>query len=255
MIKRRFRTRHRVQSALGAAVCLQLAGCGGRATPPAQEPAPLTAPAAEEPQETRERPEGIAEPKATTDTPQGQLGTLPEAVGVKAGSPAPDVNVFTMEGGSIPMMELVATQGPVMLVFYRGGWCPYCNYQVRGLTEAYEDFRKLGVTPVVISVDSPEEAAKMNAAYDIPFPVLSDPDLEAHKAYNVVQQVDDATFKQYKEAGLDLERASGRTHHVVAVPSAFLIDANGVVRWAHADKDYKTRPSTKQLLDVAKAKL
>jgi peroxiredoxin len=71
-------------------------------------------------------------------------------------------------------------RGPLLLVFYRGGWCPYCNFQIRELTAAYPEYGKRGVTPVAISVDRVEESAKTLATYSIPFPVLSDPELAAH---------------------------------------------------------------------------
>jgi peroxiredoxin len=64
------------------------------------------------------------------------------------------------------------------------------------------------------------------------FPVLSDPDLAAHRAYRVLQEVDDATLTKYKEWGIDLEKSSGRSHHTIAVPSMFLIGKTGVIRWA-----------------------
>lgn len=135
-----------------------------------------------------------------------------------------------------------------MLVFYRGGWCPFCNYQIRQLTEAYPQYRERGVTPVAISVDRPEEAAKTRATYEIPFPVLSDPDLAAHRAYRVMHEVDDAERERLAGFGMDIERASGRDHHVIAIPSVFVVDAEGVVRWAHADPDYRVRPSNEQIL-------
>ena len=138
--------------------------------------------------------------------------------------------------------------GPIMLVFYRGGWCPYCNAQIHDLTKAFPEYQKRGVRPVVISVDRAEESAKTKATYTIPFPVLSDPDLVAHRAYRVLHKADQAEFERLKSFGIDLERSSGREHHVVAVPTIFVIDQKGVVRWAHADADYTTRPSTAQVL-------
>lgn len=145
------------------------------------------------------------------------------------------------------LRELVTT-GPVLLVFYRGGWCPYCNSQIHELTAAYPEYKKRGVTPVAISVDRVEESAKTQATYTIPFPVLSDSDLAAHRAYRVLHEVDEAEFARLKGFGIDLERASGRSHHAIAVPSLFVIDGKGVVRWAHANLDYKVRPSTVQIL-------
>jgi peroxiredoxin len=106
------------------------------------------------------------------------------------------------------------------------------------------------VTPTVISVDQADEAARTKTSYEIPFPVLSDPNLAAHRAYRVVHEVGSAEYARLASFGIDLERASGRKHHAVAVPALFVVDAAGVVRWAHADPDYKVRPSVAQLLGV-----
>jgi peroxiredoxin len=74
--------------------------------------------------------------------------------------------------------------------------------------------------------------------------------LVAHRAYRVLQEVDDATLAKYEEWGIDLEKSSGRSHHTIAIPSMFLIDETGVIRWAHADRDYKVRPTIEQLLSA-----
>lgn len=178
-----------------------------------------------------------------------RLGTRPETLGIAVGQPAPDAAVHDDEGRLVRLSDLYR-QGPTLLVFYRGGWCPYCNVQVRQLTEAFPEFQKRGFRPVMISVDRIDSAAKTKAQYRIPFPVLSDPDLVAHEAFRVVHQAGPEEVAKLKGFGLDIEAASGRDHHRFAVPSVFAIDASGTVRWAHVDPDYKVRPSTAQLLDV-----
>jgi peroxiredoxin len=133
------------------------------------------------------------------------------------------------------------------LIFYRGGWCPFCNFQIRELTHAYGELRKRGVMPVAVSVDRTDEATRTSATYEIPFRVLSDPDLQAHEAFKVVHHADDAEVARLKGFGMDIEQYSGRDHHAIAIPSMFVIDKSGMVRWAHAARDYKTRPSPEQL--------
>ena len=183
-----------------------------------------------------------------TEAPQAdRIGTLPTDVGIAIGQPAPDVVLHDAEDHEVRLHELVA-KGPILLVFYRGGWCPFCNFQIHELTAAYPEYERRGVTPVAVSVDRIEEAAKTRATYTIPFPVLSDTDLAAHRAFGVVHQVDEAEVAKLKGFGLDIERSSGRSHHVIAIPSIFIIDRSGIVRWAHADRDYKVRPSTAQIL-------
>ncbi len=187
--------------------------------------------------------------RAHTTPSADELGTLPAQIGVRVGDPAPDARLTAADGHEVSLRALAA-HGAIMIVFYRGGWCPFCNFQIHELTQASPELQRRGVTPVAISVDRIDEASRTRATYDIPFPVLSDPDLVAHRAYRVVHQVDAAELSRLGGFGIDLERSSGRTHHVIAIPSIFIVDRAGVVRWAHANPDYKIRPSVPQLLAV-----
>lgn len=219
----------------------QALGCEKRSSPSAEPTASAAIPAASA---------GAARkpsPKATTTTNDADFGKLPDGVGISVGSPAADAKLQDAGGKSVQLSDYWK-QGWALLVFYRGGWCPYCNFQIRELTRARSELERRGVSPVLISVDRASEAAKTSATYEIPFPVLSDPELVAHRGFRVLQHVDDATFAKYREFGIDLEDSSGQQHHTIAVPSLFLVDKAGIVRFSHAERDYKVRPSTAQVL-------
>lgn len=190
------------------------------------------------------------EPAQPRDTGEAEVpGTLPEGVGLPPGTQAPDVGLQSIHDRPVALSGLWQQQ-PILLVFYRGGWCPYCNGQIRELTNAYPQFEAAGVLPVLVSVDKPDATLALSASYEIPFPVLSDSGMDALEAYNVVLQLDDETAERYKGFGIDLEVWSGEDHHAIAVASAFLIDQDGVIRWSHADLDYQRRPSSMQLLSA-----
>jgi peroxiredoxin len=180
--------------------------------------------------------------------PIERVGTLPPNVGISVGQQAPDATVHDADGREVSLRGLAGKDGRMLVAFYCGGWCPFCNFQIHELTTAYPELQRRGVLPVTISVDRPEESARIRATYTIPFPVLSDPDLSAHRAFRVLHHTDDAEVARLKGFGMDLERSSGQTHHVIAIPSMFLMDGHGVVRGAHADPDYKVRPSVAQFL-------
>ncbi len=192
--------------------------------------------------------------KATADTAAASLGTLAPGTGIPVGQPAPDVHAFDLDGQPVRLAELTA-RGPVLLFFYRGGWCPFCNYQLHALAEAAPEFARRGITPVAVSVDRPQEGTKTRALYQIPFPVLSDSELSFIEAFHVVNKVGAAELSRLRGFGMDLEASSGGAHHVIAVPSMFLIDRAGIVRWAHSDLDYKTRPSVAQILAALDAQV
>lgn len=233
-------------------LCLLTSACGGeQASEP--DPAATAEPEPEpeaEPQVEPEPEPDMEHPRSRAyENPEDGLGTTPEGVGVAVGEPAPDAEVRTYEGDEIQLSSLWA-DGAVLLVFYRGGWCPYCNFQVHELAEAFPRFEERGVTPAMISVDRPEESARTRASWEIPFPVLSDQDLEAHRAYRVSNEVDAETLERLRGMGVDLETHSAREHHTIAIPAIFLIDEQGTIRWAHADHDYRTRPSAEQVLEA-----
>lgn len=196
--------------------------------------------------------ESPAPSREPTTTENHQLGTVPEGKGLDIATSVPEVAVTDLEGEEVALPDLVR-RGPTLIVFYRGGWCPYCNAQVRRMTEAYPELEKRGVTPALISVDRPEAAAQTRASYEIPFPVLSDPDLEAHRAFRVVHQASDKERAALREAGVDLEAASGKSHHSYAIPSMFLFGEDGKLVWRHVDPDYTVRPSMDQVLRILDA--
>lgn len=231
------RRRRALVALVSGGLLTALSGCKREEPRPSSEPAAATGSA-----RTMPPTKAYANPSAA------EVGTLPDGVGLAVGSAVPDVSISDSEGRQVALRDL-ASRGALLVVFYRGGWCPFCNFQIRELTTAFPEFQRRGVGLVAISVDRVEEAAKTNATYQIPFPVLSDPDLLAHRAFRVTRLVDDAEVARLKAMGLDIEAASGRHHHTIAIPATFLV-VQGVVRWAHASQDYRTRPSTAQLLSA-----
>ena len=136
----------------------------------------------------------------------------------------------------------------LMVVFYRGGWCPYCNMQIRELSDDYAAFEEQGVMPVLISVDKPEVAALTTETYEIPFPVLSDSDLAAHEEFNVVYKLTAQEIQRAESRGRDFGDWSGRDHETIAIASSFLVDSDGVVQWSTVLQDYTSRPTVEQLM-------
>jgi peroxiredoxin len=184
------------------------------------------------------------------ETSADRLGSVPPGFGLAVGSKAPDATLPDVTGLSQRMSALYAS-GPVFVVFYRGGWCPFCNLQLHRLATAMPQFKQKGLQIAAISVDTPGEEAKTQAKQGVPFSMLSDSDLAVHKAFHVVHVPPDAEAKALAGYGVDLEKYSGQRHHSFAVPAIFLIDRTGTIRWQHIDQDYKTRPTPAQMLDVA----
>ncbi len=234
------------------AASLSLAACdrGSGGAPRAS----ASAPASTAPPASASAPASSAPPAWKETTVPTTVGVLAPGTGIPVGERVPDAHAKDLDGKEIALSTLYA-KGPVLLAFYRGGWCPYCNFEIHSLVKAYGEYTKRGVTPVAVSVDTPENEAKTNATFTIPFPVLSDDRLAFIDGFKVAKHLDAAEYAKYKGYGVDLEAHSGKTHHVIAIPALFLIDTTGRVRWAHSDPTYTVRPSTEQILaaiDAAK---
>lgn len=191
----------------------------------------------------------LAAKKKATKAPK-TAGTLAAGIGLSPGTAVPALEAQDLTGQTVALDTLFA-EGPTLLVFYRGGWCPYCNHQLYSLAGAHPDFAEAGVRIAVISVDTPDQASLTHAEWTLPFPALSDSGLAVHEAFQVVFQLDEKTQAKYAQWGLDLEGHSGRTDGKIAVPAMFLVK-DGKVAWAHTDPDYKVRPSPEQVLAALK---
>jgi peroxiredoxin len=241
------------------------AACGGAAKPAtetaaaAPSPAAATAPAPETavtppaaataaPEEAKPAPQ--APTFEVKETAENQLGTTPAGLGVKVGAKAPDGSLLDLTGATVKLSALYA-KGPTFVVFYRGGWCPFCNSQLHNLTEAKPEFDKRGVQLVAISVDQPGEEAKTQAKLGVPFPMLSDSKLTVHTAYKIVHKTSAEERAALSGYGIDLAAYSGEQHGNFATAAIFYVDKGGVIRFAHIGEDYQTRPSPKQMLAIA----
>jgi peroxiredoxin len=170
------------------------------------------------------------------------------------GTTAPAFNARRPDGSQY-RFDPATRAAPAVLVFYRGGWCPYCNTHLGELSQAETELKKRGYEVLFLSADRPEilrsslndETERDAAGYTL----LSDSDAVASRAFGVAFRVDDATFRKYKSMGLDLEQASGNALHILPVPAVFVIDARGVIRFAHANPDYRVRLSAEALLAAA----
>lgn len=168
-----------------------------------------------------------------------------------AGADVPDVTLKDVDGEAVPIASLYK-KGPVVLVFFRGGWCPICTRHTGALIKAHPQIKELGAELVGISPDNTESSQANVAKNSIPFPILSDSDVAAAKAFGLAFRVDDETLKKYKGFGIDLEKASGQQHHALPVPAVFIVDKTGKIAFAHSDPDYRQRLDTERIVSELK---
>jgi len=162
--------------------------------------------------------------------------TLP----LKVGEQVPELTLKTASGDEIALASLYKKQ-PLVLVFFRGGWCPICSRHTAELIKAYPEMKELGAEMVGISPDSVESSKANIDKNTIGFPILSDADVSAAKAFGLAFKVDDDTVTKYKGFGIDLEKASGQPHHVLPIPAVYILDKTGRIVFAHSNPDYRQR--------------
>ena len=159
---------------------------------------------------------------------------------LSVGSRAPAFAAQTVEG-KLRSFSPDSYQKPTIVIFYRGGWCPYCNTQLSDLHTVEPKLRERGFEIVFISTDQPKLLYSSLKATDIHYTLLSDSHLEAAQAFHVAYHVNDATLAKMREYGVDLESTTGTTLHELPVPSVFIIDTSGTIRYVYSNPDYKIR--------------
>lgn len=182
------------------------------------------------------------------------VSSAEEVCPVLVGMKIPIVNVKTVEGKNISLYDVISKK-PTVLIFYRGGWCPYCNLQLGQLQEIEKSLMDIGYQIVAISADRYEKLKESIQNKNIKYMLLSDSSMKAAQGFRIAFHVDDATVEKYKKFGLDIEEASGEKHHILPVPAVFVVKTDGTIVFSYVNPDYKVRVSTEVLLEVAKATL
>ena len=174
--------------------------------------------------------------------------TAEETSPLSAGAEAPAFTVRNADGSDFAF-DPAALKRPVMLIFYRGGWCPFCNRHLAELRHVVPELENRGMDVYFLSADSPDNLASAlhSEAEGLDYTLLSDARLSAAEAFGLAFRMPDAYYQRAKEFGVDMEEASGETHHALPIPAAYLIDTKGVIRFGHANPNYTQRITADEL--------
>ncbi len=167
--------------------------------------------------------------------------------GLFIGSKAPDFKAKDQNGTEVRLKDLVK-KGKVVLVFYRGQWCPYCNKQLSALQDSLQLIIDKGATLLAVSPEKIEMIDKTVEKTKAEYSILHDKDLKIMKGYDVDFEVPENTVTRYRNSGLDLEKLNGENGTNLPVPAVYIIDKESTITYRFFDKDYKKRPSVKEIL-------
>jgi peroxiredoxin len=176
--------------------------------------------------------------------------------GIHVGEKAPLFNLKNAFGKDIVLNEELK-KGPVILVFYRGAWCPYCNMYLHVLQENLDTFKKYDAQLITITPQSPDKSAKQIEKDGYPFEVLSDINNKVMKKYKLYFELPKEVLAIYKKHGVGIEINKDKAT-ALPIPGSFVIDKKGVVRAMQAQTNYKIRMEPemiiKSLIEISKDK-
>lgn len=159
---------------------------------------------------------------------------------IKAGDRMPNFELQNALGQTVTLDALLA-QGPVVINFYRGGWCPYCNLELNAYQEILDKIHEKGAQLVAITPEKPDGSLKSTESLNLGFEILSDIDNHYAKSLGIVFKLSNELVSVYKGIQIDLVASQGNENAELPIPGTFVIDRDGTVKLAHLDVDYTKR--------------
>ena len=165
-------------------------------------------------------------------------------------SKAPDFKGKDQNGNEVVLKDL-RKKGPVVIIFYRGYWCPYCNKELQKLEDSLQLIKEKGAQLIAITPEKQEGITKTVERTKATYPIINDDELKIMKAYDVAYQVDTKTIDRYKMASIDLAANNGQKPEAVylPVPAVYIIGKDGEIKYRFFEEDYKKQAAIKDILN------
>lgn len=168
---------------------------------------------------------------------------------LKAGDRAPNFTLNDTDNKVVRLSDLLAN-GPVVLTFYRGVWCPYCNIDLQALQEAASEITALGAQLVAISPQNAANSSKAKKDHGLGFPILSDHANAIADAFGLRFRLPDSLIALYKGFGIDLPATNNDDSWTLPMPARYIIAPDGSIAYAEVNPDYTRRPDPSELMPV-----
>jgi peroxiredoxin len=171
---------------------------------------------------------------------------------LQPGDIAPDFILANVDGRSVRLYSELE-RGPVVLVFYRGGWCPYCNIHLRGFQKLLPEFKAAAAQLVAISPQLPDQSLTTQEKDDLAFPVLSDVGLNSARAFRIAFALPKALLDLYADFDVLLENFNGvEGSNELPLPATFVIRADRTIAFAHVEADFTRRSEPLEVLSLVR---
>jgi peroxiredoxin len=169
---------------------------------------------------------------------------------LKVGNRAPEFMLCNAKGEIVDIGAL-RKKGPVIVTFYRGGWCPYCNLELKAFQEILPEIKAAGASLVAISPEKPDATLSTTEKNALAFEVLSDVGQKVGRAFGLVYQFTDELRSAYRGFGHDMPAHNGTPGEwALPVSATYVIDRDGTIIYAYTDVDYRDRADPRDVLDV-----
>lgn len=172
--------------------------------------------------------------------------------GLFINSKAPDFNLKDQNGQNVSLKDL-RKKGPVVIVFYRGNWCPYCNRELKALQDSLQWLVEKKAQVVAITPEASEGIQETVKKTGASFPILYDADAKLEKAYQVAYQVDAKAISRMKAGDIDLLKNNNQKEAAwLPVPAVYIVNRDGAVTYRYFNENFRVRPSVAELLTQIK---
>jgi peroxiredoxin len=171
---------------------------------------------------------------------------------LKIGDRAPPIVLNNARGETVDVGALLK-RGPVVVAFYRGGWCPFCNLELRAFQRLLPDIEAAGASLVAISPEKADDSLSTVEKNALTFEALSDIGQKVGRAFRLVYDFSDELKSAYQEFGLDIPAKNGAASEwALPISATYIIDRDGVINYAYTDADYRDRADPTDILAVLK---
>lgn len=167
--------------------------------------------------------------------------------GLQVGNVAPHFEGVDQNGESVKLSSIIQ-QGPVVLFFYRGYWCPFCNAHLSQLEDSLQMIEDKGANVIAVTPEQDKYVKETVVKTSASFTIISDKNLEIMKSYKVDFEVTAGKSMAYNLFGIDLKGTNVDGSNTLPVPATYIIDTLGIIKYVHFNPDYKNRASIAEIL-------
>jgi len=190
---------------------------------------------------------------AQAPSPSGKILSAEDAVkrALTVGKEMPSFSLKDSTGKIVASKDLLK-ESNLVVVFYRGSWCPFCNLYLRSLQKRLPDITGAGGRLVAVSVENPDASMAVAKKNEVQFTVLSDPNLDLARKFGIVYQLPPATAERYKSGGLDLAKRNSMENPELPLAATYIVNKQGKIVYAFLETDYKKRAEPDVIIENLK---